>query len=59
MTGGGGKAALYDPATNTWTPTPDMNVGRGEYSSTMLHTGEVLFVGGNDDSPRSVERYTR
>ncbi|MFE8595794.1 Kelch repeat-containing protein [Archangium violaceum] len=59
VTGGGGKAALYDPSTNTWTPTPDMNVGRGEASSTMLHTGEVLFVGGNDGSPRSVERYTR
>jgi len=54
-----GQAALYDPSTNTWLPTSNMNQGRIEPSATMLLTGEVLFVGGDSSSPRSVERFTR
>ncbi|MFY0562940.1 Kelch repeat-containing protein [Archangium lansingense] len=54
-----GQAALYDPSTSSWIPTPNMNTGRTAPSATMLHTGQVLFVGGDSDSPRSVERYTR
>jgi N-acetylneuraminic acid mutarotase len=54
-----GQAALYDPATNTWTPTTTMKQGRTSPTATLLHTGEVLFVGGNSSGPRSVERFTR
>jgi hypothetical protein len=54
-----GQAALYDPTTNSWLPTPNMNVGRINPTTTLLHTGEVLFVGGSGSSPRSVERFTR
>ncbi len=54
-----GQAALYDPATNTWIPTPKMKQGRSSPTATLLHTGEVLFVGGNSGGPRSVERFTR
>lgn len=53
-----GQAALYDPTTNSWHPTSNMNVSRWQQSATRLHTGEVLFVGGGG-SPRSVERFTR
>jgi hypothetical protein len=59
VTDGLGQAALYDPSTNSWLTTPNMNVGRYDSPTTLLHTGEVLFVGGTSDSPRSVERYTR
>ncbi|HYO65917.1 MAG TPA: kelch repeat-containing protein [Archangium sp.] len=54
-----GQAALYDPTTNSWLPTPKMNVGRFFHPTTLLHTGEVLFVGGGNNNPRSVERFTR
>ncbi|HYO73236.1 MAG TPA: kelch repeat-containing protein [Archangium sp.] len=54
-----GQAALYDPAMNTWIPTTTMKQGRTSPTATLLHTGEVLFVGGNSSGPRSVERFTR
>ncbi|MFE8604483.1 Kelch repeat-containing protein [Archangium violaceum] len=54
-----GQAAVYDPATNAWTPTTNMRQGRTSPTATLLHTGEVLFVGGNSSGPRSVERFTR
>ncbi|AKI99317.1 Branched-chain amino acid ABC transporter, amino acid-binding protein [Archangium gephyra] len=54
-----GQAALYDPSTNTWIPTTNMKQGRSSPTATLLHTGEVLMVGGNSGSPRSVERFTR
>ncbi|MCY1073220.1 Kelch repeat-containing protein [Archangium lansingense] len=59
VTDGIGQAALYDPSTNSWLTTPNMNTSRSDSSTTLLHTGEVLFVGGNSSSPRSVERFTR
>jgi hypothetical protein len=59
VTDGIGQAALYDPSTNSWLPTPNMNVGRFAPPATLLHTGEVLFVGDNGSSPRAVERFTR
>ncbi|KFA91704.1 hypothetical protein [Archangium violaceum] len=59
VTNDGGQAALYDPSTNTWNTTPSITVGRAEPSATLLHTGEVLLVGGSSSSPRAVERFTR
>ncbi|WNG50325.1 hypothetical protein F0U60_43980 [Archangium minus] len=51
------KAALYDPSTNTWIPTTPMKEVRSFTQTALLHTGEVLMVGGGP--PRSVERFTR
>jgi len=48
----GGGAEVYVPATDTWTPTPDLPVHvNGQGSSVVLHAGEVLHVGGTVDGP--------
>ncbi len=39
-------AARFDPGTNTWSRTGDMNVARGLHTSTLLRDGTVLVVGG-------------
>jgi hypothetical protein len=38
---------LYDPATDTWTPTglPGLN-GRTRHTATLLYSGQVLIAGG-------------
>jgi N-acetylneuraminic acid mutarotase len=38
-------AHRYDPATNTWTPLPDMSVGRGGPAAVVLGT-KVWLIGG-------------
>jgi hypothetical protein len=40
------SAEIYDEATNSWTRTGSMNVGRGEYVSVQLLDGQVLAIGG-------------
>jgi hypothetical protein len=40
------SAELYNPATNSWTPAPDMNEQRGGHTATLLGNGKVLVVGG-------------
>lgn len=43
------KADLYDPATNTWAPTPDMNAGRWYPTTTTLANGDALVISGSID----------
>ncbi|MEU5216962.1 discoidin domain-containing protein [Streptomyces sp. NPDC020807] len=49
VTGGSNaeKASIYDPATDTWTATADMNIARGYQAMTLLSTGEAFVLGGS------------
>lgn len=38
-------AEIYNPATNSWTLTPNMSQGRTGHTSTLLANGKVLVVG--------------
>jgi hypothetical protein len=40
------SASLYDPATDTFSPTGSLTEARGEQSSTLLPDGRVLVAGG-------------
>ena len=39
------RAEIYDPATDTWTPTEDMAVERGRPEAVLLSDGRVLVTG--------------
>jgi hypothetical protein len=40
------SAEIYNPATNTWTPTGPMTVRRALATATLLPNGKVLMAGG-------------
>ncbi len=40
------SAELYDPATNTWSNTGNLNTGRGGHEAIMLPNNQVLVAGG-------------
>ncbi len=42
-------ALFYDPATDTWSPAPDLPSHRASHTATLLKNGRVLLVGGSDE----------
>jgi len=53
------KAMLFDPVSQTWTRTDNLRQGRNGHTATLLPNGEVLVVGGTNQSGinSSVELY--
>ena len=43
--GSDATAEVYDPATDTWTPTPPMNFSHAGHTATCLKDGAVLVAG--------------
>jgi galactose oxidase len=41
------KTSIYDPTTNTWTPGPPMNIGRGYNGMTLLSNEQAFTLGGS------------
>ena len=45
------SAQIYNPATNAWTATSSMSIGRYYATATLLGNGTVLVVGGDNIVP--------
>ncbi|PKV89253.1 discoidin domain-containing protein [Streptomyces sp. TLI_146] len=60
VTGGSNatRASIYDPRTDTWSSTADMNIARGYQAMTLLSNGDAFVLGGSwsgGDGPRDGE----
>ncbi|MFD9794107.1 discoidin domain-containing protein [Streptomyces sp. NPDC059070] len=60
VTGGSNatRASIYDPRTDAWTSTADMNIGRGYQAMTLLSNGDAFVLGGSwsgGDGPKDGE----
>ncbi|MGA8152648.1 MAG: kelch repeat-containing protein [Terriglobales bacterium] len=42
---------LYDPASNSWSTTGDLNTARYRHTAIQLKTGKVLVIGGSTGTP--------
>src|SRR5688572_25603924 len=47
------SAEIFDPTTNTFTPTSDMNEPRNGHPATLLPNGKVLLAGGWNQQGRT------
>ncbi|MEU3922781.1 discoidin domain-containing protein [Streptomyces sp. NPDC029004] len=49
VTGGSNaaRASIYNPATDEWTSTADMNIARGYQAMTLLSNGDAFVLGGS------------
>ncbi|WP_338118073.1 discoidin domain-containing protein [Streptomyces coryli] len=49
VTGGSNseRASIYNPATDEWTSTTDMNIPRGYQAMTLLSNGDAFVLGGS------------
>ncbi|MFE2124867.1 galactose oxidase-like domain-containing protein [Streptomyces amritsarensis] len=58
VTGGSNaeKASVYDPATDSWSATTDMNIARGYQAMTLLSTGEAFVLGGSWSGNASTDK---
>jgi hypothetical protein len=52
------SAELYDVTTHTWTPS-EMTTARSGHTATLLQSGQVLVVGGDNLDPATAEVYDR
>ena len=47
-------AEVYDPATDRWSPTGDMNSSRSTHTAVLLADGTVLAVGGGNNKQHTL-----